>query len=71
MTDAGKNALKGSMLYTVLVLTLLVAVHYATPGSLGDGWTAFLMLAAFIFLASLWATAGIRGWPSGLPSPWH
>jgi hypothetical protein len=71
MTDAGKNALKGSILYTVLVLTLLVAVHYATPGSLGDGWTAFLMLGAFIFIAALWTTAGIRGWPSALPSPWH
>ena len=71
MTDEGKNALGGSILYTVLVLTLLVAVHYATPGDLGDGWTAFLMLAAFIFLGGLWTTAGIRGWPSGLPNPWR
>jgi hypothetical protein len=71
MTDAGSNALKGSILYTILVLTLLVAAHYALPGHLGDGWTAFLMLGAFIFLGSLWTTAGSRGWPSGLPSPWH
>jgi len=71
MTDKGKDALGGSILYTVLVLILLGGVHYATPGNLGDGWTAFLMLGAFIFLTGLWATAGIRGWPSGLPSPWH
>jgi hypothetical protein len=71
MTDAGRNALKGSILYTILVLILLGGVHYALPGHLGDGWTAFLMLAAFIGLGSLWATAGIRGWPSWLPSPWH
>jgi hypothetical protein len=71
MTDENKNALGGSILYTVLVLTLLAAAHYATPGNLGDGWTAFLMLAAFIFLGGLWATAGIRGWPSWLPSPWQ
>jgi len=71
MTNAGKNALKGSILYTFLVLTLLVAAHYALPGHLGDGWTAFLMLGAFIFLGSLWTGVGSRGWPSGLPSPWH
>ena len=71
MTEAGSNALKGSILYTIVVLTLLVTAHYALPGHLGDGWTAFLMLAAFIFLTGLWATAGIRGWPSALPSPWH
>jgi hypothetical protein len=71
MTSEGKDALGGSILYTILVLILLGGVHYATPGSLGDGWTAFLMLGAFIFLGGLWTTAGIRGWPSGLPSPWH
>jgi len=71
MTNEGKDALKGSILYTILVLTLLVGVHYALPGHVGDGWTAFLMLAAFIGLGSLWTTAGIRGWPSGLPSPWN
>jgi hypothetical protein len=71
MTNEGKNALKGSILYTVLVLTFLVAAHYALPGHVGDGWTAFLLLGAFIFIASLWTTAGIRGWPSALPTPWH
>ena len=71
MTNEGKDALGGSILYTVLVLTLLVVAHYALPGHLGDGWTAFLVLAAFIFLGALWMTAGIRGWPSALPSPWR
>ena len=71
MTDAGKNALKGSIFYTILVLILLGGVQYATDGHVGDGWTAFLVLAALLFLLGLWTTSGIRGWPSALPSPWN
>jgi len=71
MTDTGKAAFKASILYTLVVLMVLAGVHVGLEGSIFDGGTAFIVYGCFLALMSLWMTAGIKDWPSQLPSPWH